>query len=126
MDTPLLFRQLSIITIKWPPITKNGAKTDPLDVSGQSALHWAIDNDNQELIELLIQHKRADPNLYTDDGQPPLFKPILRKNRLLRDFLIKAGADINFANDYINAKLIGHRFELKGLYRCIYNKWAFY
>lgn len=94
-------------------LLKQGVDTNAIDVSGQTALHWAIDNDNQALVELLIQYK-ADPNLYTQDGQPPLFKPLLRKNTAMRDYLIKMGADLKFAEDYINAKLIGHRFELKG------------
>lgn len=94
-------------------LLKNHADTNSIDISGQTALHWAIDNNNQELVELLLSYK-ADPNLYTQDGQPPLFKPLLRKNRKMRDYLISKGADINFAEDYINSKLIGHRFELKG------------
>lgn len=94
-------------------LLKHGAKTDPIDISGQNALHWAIDNDNLDLVSLLIKYK-ADTNAYTQDGQPPLFKPILRKNKSLQNVLIKAGADLNFAKDYINAKLMGHRFELKG------------
>jgi len=94
-------------------LLQHGAKPNTVDTSGQTALHWAIDNDNLSLVELLLQYK-ADANAYNQAGQPPLFQPLLRHNKANQASLKKAGADINFAQDYINAKLMGHRFELKG------------
>jgi hypothetical protein len=40
--------------------------------------------------------------------------PILRQQSELRQLLVSAGADLVFAQDYINTKLLGHMFELVG------------
>ncbi len=94
-------------------LLKQGAQIDAVDIAGQTALHWAIDNNNVDLTKLLLSYG-ASANAYTTHGQPALFHPILRKNQTLQQLLLKQGADQNFAKDYINAKLIGHRFELQG------------
>lgn len=94
-------------------LVRHGAQIDAVDVAGQTALHWAIDNNNIDLIKFLLAHG-ASANAYTTDGQPALFNPILRKQADIQQLLLKHGADIHFAKDYINAKLIGHRFELQG------------
>jgi hypothetical protein len=94
-------------------LLKHGAQVDILDISGLTALHWAIDNDHLSLCELFLAH-HADPNSYTAHAQPALFLPILRNHQQLKALLLRYGADIDFAQDYINAKLIGHRFELQG------------
>lgn len=80
---------------------------------GSTPLQWAVDNSNYELCEILLKYK-ANPNSYTPDGQPVLFYPTLRKQRDLVDLLLKYGAKENFVKDYTLAKLIGHRFELRG------------
>ncbi len=95
-------------------LLQHGAQVDAVDISGQTALHWAIDNNNYELTQALLDYK-ASPNSYTSHGQPALFNPILRNKGDLKNLLLSHGADMNFAQDYINAKLIGHRFELQGL-----------
>jgi hypothetical protein len=41
--------------------------------------------------------------------------PILRQQTALRQLLISAGADLVFAQDYINTKLLGHMYELVGV-----------
>ncbi|EKD77790.1 MAG: hypothetical protein ACD_42C00175G0008 [uncultured bacterium] len=83
------------------------------DLIGQTALHWAIDNHNLALCELLLKHG-ANPNGYTIAGMPVLVKPLLRDQSELKNLLIQHGAKIQFATDFINAKMLGHRFELKG------------
>lgn len=83
------------------------------DVTGRTALHWAVDNNNLKLSTLLLDHG-ANPNAYTNAGLSVLVYPILRRQRALRDMLLKKGGKLDFALDFINAKLIGHRFELKG------------
>lgn len=90
-----------------------GAAVDQEDATGRTALHWAIENKNIELCSLLLK-KGANPNSYTNAGQPLLIYPILRKQTVLKNLLYDAGADLNFALDYINAKLLGHRFALLG------------
>lgn len=83
------------------------------DTTGRSALHWAVDNHNIPLCELLLKYK-ADPNAYTFAAEPVLVNPLLRRQKALKELLLRHGADLNFALDFINTKLLGHRFELKG------------
>jgi hypothetical protein len=90
-------------------------KADPNQASQDSStpLQWAVDNSNYDLTELLLKHQ-ANPNAATPDNQPILFYPTLRKDKPLSDLLIQYGAKDTVVKDYILAKLIGHRFELKG------------
>lgn len=90
-----------------------GALVDKPDVSGRTALHWAVDNNYAELVNLLLAHN-ANPNAYNRGGQSVLVFPLLRDHWLIKQTLYKAGASLDFALDFINAKLIGHRFELCG------------
>jgi len=83
------------------------------DMTGGTALHWAAENNNIELAKLLIEHG-ADPNAYNFAGQPALVMPLLRQQQPLKDFLIAQGANLEFAQDFINTKLLGHMFELVG------------
>lgn len=94
-------------------LLQHGANPNQFDVSGSSALLWAIDNNNYSLVELLLS-KKANPNHYQRNGQGALFHPIMREEKALTQLLIEKGASLEFAQDYINAKLISHRFELKG------------
>src|SRR3990167_3536887 len=90
-----------------------GADPNLQDVTGGTALHWAAENANLELCELLLRNG-ANPNAYTLAGQPVLVMPILREQSKVRQLLIQAGADLVFAQDYINTKLLGHMYELVG------------
>jgi hypothetical protein len=94
-------------------LLKNNAQTDLIDITGSTALHWAVDNNNIEMCKLLLQYG-ANPNAYSANGQPPLFYPLVRKNRELIDLLLKHGANFEFAKDFVESKLVGHRFELQG------------
>ena len=91
----------------------HGAEPNRRDIAGSTALFWAADNNHLELCSVLLK-QGADPNLFTTDGQPILVNPRLRAQKELTELLVHYGADITFAKDYINAKLIGHRFELTG------------
>ncbi len=91
----------------------HGANVVMPDLTGGTALHWAVENNNLPLCELLLE-KNADPNAYPRSGQPILVQPILRRQQDLKELLYKYGADLKFAQDYISAKLLGHRFELAG------------
>jgi hypothetical protein len=90
-----------------------GAHIDQEDSTGRTALHWAVENNNLSLCELLLS-QNANPNHYTQASQPLLVNPILRKQAALKNLLYEHHADLNFALDYINTKLLGHRFELIG------------
>ncbi len=83
------------------------------DVAGRTALHWAIDNNDVEMTRLLLEHG-ADANAYTRNGLSALVYPVLRGQNPLKQVLYAHGAKLDFAQDFIQGKLIGHRFELQG------------
>lgn len=83
------------------------------DLVGNTALHWAVDNHHIALCELLLK-QGADANAFSTAGMPVLVKPLLRNQIELKNLLIHHGAKLTFAHDFINAKMLGHRFELTG------------
>jgi hypothetical protein len=83
------------------------------DVTGRTPLHWAVDNNDVDLARLLL-NKGADPNAYTRNGLSILVYPVLRGQDVLKHLLYQNGAKLDFALDFINGKLLGHRFELQG------------
>ena len=90
-----------------------GADINNADTTGRTALHWAVDNHNIALCELLLANK-ADANAYTTAGQAVLVCPLLRQQVELKKLLYRYGAKLSFAQDFIQAKLLGHRYELTG------------
>lgn len=90
-----------------------GADVNGKDMTEGTALHWAAENNNIELCELLLKHN-ANANAYNRSGQPVLLNPILRQQNELKALLYHYGAKLTYAQDYINTKLLGHRFELTG------------
>jgi hypothetical protein len=99
-------------------LLENGARIDQHDISGQTALQWAVNRNQILLCELFLKYK-ASPNHYSADGQPILVNPILREQQELIQLLLSYGAKREFAEDFISAKLIGHRYELNGRGRII-------
>lgn len=83
------------------------------DVTGRTPLHWAVDNNDVEMTRLLLTHG-ADTNAYTRNGLSVLVYPVLRGQDTLKQLLYHHGAKLDFALDFINGKLLGHRFELQG------------
>lgn len=93
-------------------LLEHGADPKEPDQIGGTALHWAVENNNIQLANLLLEHG-ADPNAYNYCSEPVLAKAILRGNKPMRQSLIQAGANLDFARDYIYFKLLGHRFSLR-------------
>lgn len=94
-------------------LLSKGANVDRADTVGRTALHWAIDNRNMAFCKLLLENK-ADPNAYTTAGQSILVNPLLRGQNDTKKLLYQYRASLPFAQDFISAKLIGHRYELRG------------
>lgn len=90
-----------------------GADVNFTDLTGRSALHWAADNNNLELCGLLLKNG-AKANSYTRAAQPILAMPVLRHQEKLKQLLYQYGAKLSFAQDFINGKVLGHRYELGG------------
>lgn len=105
-------------------LIQHGARVNDTDATGRTALHWTVDNNNIEFSKLLLEHG-ADPNAYTSGSQPILVKPILRDQPELKKLLYQYRADIKFAQDFISAKLLGHRYELTGQVDIATNKGQF-
>jgi len=94
-------------------ILEHNPNVNETDVTGGTALHWTVENKNLEFTQLLLD-QGANPNAYTKAKLPVLLKPVLRRQNKLKKLLYEHGGDLHFAQDFINTKLIGHRFELHG------------
>lgn len=94
-------------------LIQHGADVNKADVTGRTPLHWAVDNQNLMLAKLLLENK-ANPNSYTEGGQSILVYPLLRNQQNFKKLLYQYKANLNFAQDFITGKLIGHRFHLLG------------
>ncbi len=94
-------------------LLNHNVQVDKPDSTGRTALHWAADNNNLALVKMLLD-KGASPNAYNRGGQPALVYPLLREQWQLKQLLYQHEASLDFALDFINTKLIGHRYELKG------------
>lgn len=111
--TPLIQTAIVNSSSKAKLLLETGAQVDFPDLTNRTALHWAASNGNYDLVDLLLQHS-ANPNAYTNAGQSVLVTPLLKKNEAIKKLLLKSGANLSFAQDFINGKLLGHRFELEG------------
>ena len=91
----------------------HGARVDQQDVAGQTALQWAVNRSQKDFCEVFLK-AGANPNHHAADGQPILVYPFLRGQADLQQLLMDYGAKLQVTHDFIEAKLIGHRYELKG------------
>jgi len=94
-------------------LIRRGVDINKEDVLGRTALHWAVDQSDLSFTRFLLS-KGANPNSYDKNGLSVLVYPILRVQNDIKHLLYQHGAKLDFALDFINGKLIGHRFELKG------------
>lgn len=90
-----------------------GADLEQADLLKRTALQWAVDREEIEFCKILLA-AGANSNHYSADGQPILVNPILRQQLELVQLLREYKANYQFAQDFISAKLLGHRFELSG------------
>lgn len=90
-----------------------GAALEQGDFIKRTALQWAVDRNEIEYCKVLLA-AGANPNHYSADGQPILVNPILRQQLDIIDLFMQYHVNYQFAQDYISAKLLGHRFELTG------------
>ena len=111
--TPLIETAITRNTEIARQLLSRGVDINKSDVTGRTALHWAVDNNDLDMSRLLLEYG-ADANAYTRSGLSVLVYPVLRGQDALKRLLYQYGAKLDFALDFIYAKLLGHRFELKG------------
>ncbi len=111
--TPLIETAIANDITMMRMLLDHGVDVNKKDMIGGSALHWAVENNNLEMCKLLLA-KKADPNAYNNNGEPVLVKAILRKQSELKLLLYEYDASARFAMDFINVKLLGHRYDLRG------------
>lgn len=111
--TPLIEAAIANLPDIAKQLIINGADVNKKDLTGGTALHWAVENSSKDMCELLLSNG-ADVNAHTGYGQPAFVIPLLRGNEELKELFYRYNVDLHFAQDYINTKLIGHRFELMG------------
>lgn len=111
--TPLIEAVITRQPLVAEQLLKQGVRVNKPDVTGRTALHWAVDNADLAFCRLLLDHG-ANPNAYTHAGLSVLVYPVLRGQDPLKQLLYQHGARLDFALDFIYGKLVGHRFELKG------------
>lgn len=108
---------IEAVIAKQPKIAKallsQGADINAQDVSKRTALHWAVDNDDVKFTKALLA-AGANPNAFTRAGLSVLVYPVLRGQHEIKHLLYQYGGKLDFALDFIAAKLLGHRFELMG------------
>jgi hypothetical protein len=94
-------------------LLKRGVDVNKADVTGRTPLHWAVDNNDLDMTRILLTHG-GDANAYTRNGLSVLVYPVLRGQDPIKQALYHHGAKLDFAQDFINGKLLGHRYELQG------------
>jgi len=100
------------------------ADVNGIDSTGRTALHWAADNSDLKTCKLLLDHE-ANPNAFTSSGQPILVNPLLHEAQAICDLLVQHGANPTFANDFLNIKLLAHRYDLRGAVDIVNHKGEF-
>jgi uncharacterized protein len=73
---------------------ENGADANTPSVDGTTALHWAVHNDNLNLVERLID-AGANVNASNDYGSTPLTEAAVVGNAEIVGLLVEAGGDVN-------------------------------
>ena len=104
--TPLIeaaiVNNVEIVTM----LLQHGADPNHEDEKGSTALHWATENNNHHIAKILLS-SGANPNIYNVNSQSPLVIPLLRKQAKMKQLLYHYKANLSFAQDFINTKLLG-------------------
>ena len=75
----------------------NGADPNIKNKQGATALHWAITQNNENLVRILFKYK-ADPNIADNNGNTPLHHASSRGDNISILLLLQAGANPNAQN----------------------------
>lgn len=78
-------------------LIRRGADVNATQADGTSALHWAVYQVDEQLVDALLRAE-AKPDLINNFGSSPLAEAIKVGNFALVEKLLKAGADANYRN----------------------------
>jgi len=78
-------------------LIRQGADVNALQPDGTSALHWAVYQVDEPLVDALLRAE-AKPDLINNFGSSPLAEAIKVGNLALVEKLLQAGADANYRN----------------------------
>lgn len=78
-------------------LARPGVDVNEPSVDGTTALHWAVYNSDETLVERLLA-AGAHPNVHNDYGSTPLMEAAVLGSAALIRRLLKAGADVESAN----------------------------
>lgn len=79
---------------KAPMMAANGQPLTGDPWSGATAMHFAIESGDAEIIGTLLDHK-ANVNAQMTDGRTPLFMAVSKNDRKIITLLLERGADVN-------------------------------
>lgn len=78
-------------------LLEEGANPNAQNERGEGALFWAVQNENHEMIELLLDYK-VNLDLKNEIGETALFWAVENEDVVAAKLLIEAGADVNIKN----------------------------
>ncbi len=97
-QTPLVLVTSSTANISYVPVAgvllSNGADVNSRSKGDLTPLHWAIINQQSEMVDLLLKHK-ADVQATDIMGATPLFRAASGKDKSIIEKLLESGADIS-------------------------------
>ncbi|KAI4455152.1 ankyrin repeat ph and sec7 domain containing protein secg-related [Holotrichia oblita] len=80
-------------------LLENQADVNLPDKYGSIPLHFAIENQNIDVIEILLKYKSM-VDYIQNDGYTPLIAAICKNNAVIVRILLDYGADVNFLGEY--------------------------
>lgn len=87
-----------------PQPSPTPVKTDPIDKSGKSPLHIAIEKNETDTVKKLLAAK-VDRNIQDNNGKSPLHIAIEKNDTYTIDLLLEAGVNVNLQDNDGNTPL---------------------
>ncbi|VDO14467.1 unnamed protein product [Rodentolepis nana] len=91
--TPLILAVMLKFLVIANELLMNGADVNGVDVFGRTALHVAVDNDDEASVSILISHN-CNLEKYDNDGLTPLTLAVEKNNIYMVRYLVAQGAKV--------------------------------
>lgn len=115
-DTPLMAAIRNDLLEVVQILLENGANPDFPNIEGWYPIHFATQENNLQIVELLVKHGAVINRQDGRFGNTPLHTAIAKSDRALVDYFLQLGLDVNIPNksgvtvaDF--AKMIGVTLE---------------